>query len=295
MLRDVSVDLGTVALLAVVVWLDGWRRLPTDTLLAVRMGLGPWGVRPPWARVGPFALVTSWAPVIVPALLVTSTPAITAAGSAWASDFALTAARTRRRLRRVRAVIAMLRALGVLEILLVIVGIPVATAAFGAPGLLYGILGALVLAMQMTFGTTIALRSLGDPLGRAFRTSAQLLSPFTAPRAVEIVTSAAVGPLHSLAPLAALLGEPRFLAWLRPWAYDELAGRRHGIDTESVMMPPLVAALPRTVLERAVERGAVEAGDDGAPYCPRCTRTYADIAETCGHCDEIPLVLSGRE
>src|SRR5688500_7425223 len=174
MLSDVSVDLGTVALLAAVVWLDGWRRLPTDTLLATRTGFGPWGVRAPWARVGPFALVTSWAPLIVPVLVPTE-PRNDGTGADWERDFSVSVARTRRRLRRVRAVVAWLRTLGVLEVLLIVVGIPFATAAFGAPGLLYGILAAFVLALQLTFGATIALRSLGVPPGRAFRSSAQLL------------------------------------------------------------------------------------------------------------------------
>jgi hypothetical protein len=291
MLSNVSVDLGTVALLAAVVWLDGWRRLPTDTLLATRTAFGPWEVRAPWARIGPFALVASWAPLIVPVVVpIELSPDGT--GSRWKCDFAVTVARTRRRLRRVRAVVAMLRALGMLEVLLIIVGIPVATAAFGAPGLLYGILGAFVLAMQVTFGSTIALRSLGVPLGRAFRTSAQLLSPFTAPRATEIVTTAAVGTLHSLAPLAALLGDAHFLRWVRPWAYDELASRRHGNEPGSPPIAPLVAAVPRAVLARAVERGAPEAGDDGARYCPRCTRTYVGRVTTCAHCDELELADS---
>ena len=293
MLSDVSVDLGTVALLAVVVWLDGWRRLPADTLLATRAGFGPWGVRDPWARVGPFALVASWAPLVVPLPL--STDPATAAASAgprWRNDFGIAAARTTRRLRRVRAIVALLRAFGVLLTLLIIVGIPLATAAFGAPGLIYGVGGAFLLAIEMTFGATIALRSLGVPLGRSFRASAQLLSPFTAPRAGEIITAAAVGPLHSLAPLAALLGESRFLVWLRPWAYDALAGRSHGDDTESPSITALVGALPRRFLERAVEPATLQPGEDGARYCPRCARTYVHTAETCTNCVDCELKLT---
>jgi len=52
-----SVDPSTVALLALVLWLDGWRRMATQTTLLVRVGPGPWSVRTPWARLGPFDLV----------------------------------------------------------------------------------------------------------------------------------------------------------------------------------------------------------------------------------------------
>ena len=291
MLNDVSVDLGTVALLAVVVWLDGWRRLPADALLATRAGFGPWGVRAPWARVGPFALVASWAPLVVPLPLSTD-PAAGPAGPRWRNDFGIATARTRRRLRRVRAIVSMLRSFGILLTLVIIVGIPVATAAFGAPGLIYGVAGAFLLAIEMTFGATIALRSLGAPLGRSFRASAQLLSPFTAPRAVEIITAAAVGPLHSLAPLAALLGESRFLAWLRPWAYDALSGRRHGDDTDSPAITALVSAVPRPLLERAVAPAALEAGDDAMRYCPRCARTYVRTAIACSNCIDCELLTA---
>jgi hypothetical protein len=93
-----------------------------------------------------------------------------------------------------------------------------------------------------------------------------------------------------VAPLAALLGEPRFLHWLRPWAYDALTGRRHGDDTDSPSIATLVASVPKAVLERAVERDAPDPGDDGARYCPRCTRTYVATVASCAHCDDLALI-----
>ena len=294
MLNDVSVDYGTVALLAFVVWLDGWRRLGPDAVLVTRSGLGPWTVRAPWARTGPLALVASWAPAIVPLVLAPESSGEPLAAARWRTDFGLVAARTARRLRRVRAVSALLRALGVLLTAWIIIGIPVATARFSAPGLIYGVIAAFLLALALTFGTTISLIALGSSVGRALRAAAQLLSPFTAPRAVEIVTTAAVGPLHSLAPLAALMGDARFLAWLRPWAYDALAGRPRDIAAENATIARLVGALPRSVLEDAVALTPRDATDDGARYCPRCTRTYQDSVATCAHCDDISLVATHR-
>ena len=182
MLNDLSVDWGTVAVLAVVVWLDGWRRLPTGTLLVARAGFGSWSMRAPWARVGPFALVALWAPIVVPLLLSPEPATVESARARWRDDFPIAVARSKRRLRRVRAVVALLRVFGLLLILWIIAGIPVATARFGGPGLIYGVLGAFLVAIEMTLVTTLSLgSSLGIPLRRSFRTTAQLLSPFTAP------------------------------------------------------------------------------------------------------------------
>ena len=290
MLTEVTVDYGTVALLALVVWLDGWRRPAPDTVLVTRSGPGPWTVRPPWARIGPLALVAFWAPIVVPLILAPASPDAGSDSVRWRNDFGLVAARVERRLRRVRPVTALLRALGVLLTAWIIVGIPVATARFSAPGLIYGVIAAFLLAIVLTFGTTISLVALGASPGRALRAAVQLLSPFTAPRAVEIVTSAAVGPLYSLAPIAALMGERRFLVWLRPWAYDELAGLHRADESADATIVRLVAALPRNVLERAVSAAPDTAGDGGARYCPRCTRTYEDTVATCAECEDIALL-----
>ena len=295
MLTGVSVDLGTVALLAIVVWLDGWRRLPVDAVLVERSGFGRWDVRAPWGRLGSLALVAWWAPLVVPLVLspdpatVGSTP-----GPRWKNDFDVAAARCRRRLRRAGPEIGFLRLLGVLMIFWIIIGIPLVTARFGGRGLLFGVLGAFGLAVEITFVTTLALRGLGMSFRRSLRMTAQLLSPFTSPRAAEIVTAAAVGPLHSLAPLAALLGKQRFHAWVRPWAYDELSGRVERQEDDDSTIVNLVGAAPRHVLARAVEATAHETSGDGARYCPRCTRTYRESIEMCSNCSELALVAVPR-
>jgi hypothetical protein len=292
MVSELSVDFGTIALLAVVVWLDGWRRLPADALLISRAGFGPWSVRAPSGRAGPFALTAWWAPVVVPLLLAPESQARDEGAPRWKQDFDIALARGRRRLRRVTLVTGMLRLLGTLLILGIIVGIPIATARFGAEGLIYGVGGAFVLAIEMTLVTTVALGSLGIPFRRGFCMAAQLLSPFTAPRAPEIIAGAAIGPLHSLAPVLALLGEPRFLAWVRPWAYDELAGRSP--DTGDETVAALVRTLPRTLLERAVDGTAHEADEGATHYCPRCTRTYRDVTGQCSNCSDLPLLAVGE-
>lgn len=235
-----------------------------------------------------------WEPIVVPLILSPSPASSDAAGPPWTHDFHIALARTRRRLRRARLVVVALRAFGVLMILWIILGIPIATARFGAEGLLYGVLAAFVLAFELTVVTSVALRRLGIPLWRAIRMTAQLLSPFTAPRAASIVTTAAVGPLDSVVPLVALLGESGFLALVRPYAFDVLAGRPHAPEDETIVN--LVRTLPRRTLERAVESAVDHTpNDDAARYCPRCTRTYRDAMETCDHCSELALVaVRGR-
>jgi hypothetical protein len=288
------IDFGTIATLAIVVWLDGWRRLTTDALLVTRVGVGAWTVRPPFARIGNFGLVASWAPLIVPVVLLPSPGSAKRGHGRGTGDFDRCVARSGRRLRRVRAVTALLRALGIALTLWIIVGIPVVTAHFGGPGLIQGVMAAFLLSVAMTFGTALSLRSLRVPFRRAFRTAAPLLSPFTAPRAAEIVTATAVGPLDSLAPLVALLGRERFLAWLRPWAYDELAGRRPPDGARDATVEDLLRDLPRSVLEQAAASCRVEVTADADRYCPRCTRTYRDVAATCRECDDIPLLAVPR-
>ena len=289
-LRDLPLDFGTIAVLALVVWLDGWRRLPADALLIERVAFGPWRVVTPSMQIGAFALVAWWAPFVIPVLLSPEAATGVAKPAGWRDDFGLSVARSRQRLARVGVWLALLRGYGIAVVVWIIAGIPVATALFGGRGLIYGVLGALLLTTSAALFTVSALGTLAIPFRQALRMAAPLLSPFTAPRAAELVTTTAVGPLHSLAPVAALLGDERFLAWLRPWAYDELASRPAGPETEDGRVAALVRELPRSLLERAIAPATREAPDDGARYCPRCTRTYREAVDRCSNCEDLVLV-----
>ena len=292
MLADLPVDLGTVALLAFVVWLDGWRRLPAGSLLVTRSGVGPWSVRDEWPSVGPFALVASFAPITVP-VVVSPQHGAPEPAARWNSDFDTIVARTTRRLRRIGAPVAVLRTLGFLMTAWIIVGIPVATERFGGMGLIAGVLGAFALALIIAIITALSMRhALGISVRRSLRATVQLLSPFTAPRATEILLTAVIGPSGSLAPIAALLGERRFLAWIRPWAYDTLTDRAES-DAAHAAAAALVAALPRRILERAVELPIGDPETYGGRHCPRCARTYRDVAQVCVDCDDLELVATG--
>ena len=289
-----SVDPSTVALLAAVLWLDGWRRVAPRTTVLVRVGPGPWSVRAPWGRLGPFALVGWWPPITMPVLL----PAPAAATSpddygGWPADFDIALARGRRRLRRVRMRVAVLRVLGVLLVLWIVFGIPLWTSRFGGAGLLGGIGGAFLLAAVLTVLVSFALRALCVPWSSSVRRVVHLLSPFSATQAPELVLAAALDRLDPLARMAVLLGETRFLTWVRPLAYDALHGRVTASGADDSSIASLVRDLPRTLLTRAV-CGEAGAAEGVAAHCPRCTRTYRDDTATCGDCGGLALVKRTR-
>lgn len=289
MLGAWSADPGTVAVLVAVLWLDGWRRIGPRDLLVVRSGLGPWVEREPWAKVGSFALVAWWPPVVVPMLI----PATRSAdpgekGPGWSADFFVSMARGRRRLRRVRILTAALRILGVMLILWIAFAIPMATARFGVHGLVRAIVQAFVMSAVIALGAALGLRWLGIARGSAIRAATPLLFPFTAPRACELVIAAALRDLTADARVAALLGEKRFLRWIRPSAYDALHGGLRPED-EASAVGELVRTLPRTLIERAVQSPA---GSEEGRYCPRCARSYRGDAPGCYDCGG--LALEGR-
>lgn len=289
MLDAWSADASTIAVLALVLWLDGWRRMSATDLLLVRPGFGEWTAREPWARFGPFALVGWWPPVVIPMLLATKHSADQGGVHApWSADFSTAVSRGRRRLRRVGLVVGVLRALGVLLLLWIAVAIPLATGRFGVYGLVRGIVQAFAIAVVMALLAMLGLRWLGTTRSASLRASIPLLSPFTAPRACEAIIAAAVRDLSPLAQIAALFGETRFLQWIRPLAYDAVHGRVE--DGESNAVAALVAALPRPVLERALSDPSRD--ERGVRYCPRCARTYREDIATCYECDALGLLPS---
>ena len=286
-----SADPGTVAILALVLWLDGWRRASGTDLLLVRPGVGPWVEREPWARLGPFALVGWWPPIAAPLLI----PAKHSADEsdtrpAWSTDFFVATARGRRRLRRVRLVTVTLRVLGIALLAWIALAIPLATGRFGVYGLVRGIVQSFAISVAITLVATLGLRWLGVTRRASIRTTLPLLSPFSAPRAYELVVDAAVRDLDPLARVAALFGDDRFFLWIRPWAYDELHHRREARGVKWDTIAALVHALPHGVLERAM-RG-VPVDESGARYCPRCARMYRNEITSCYDCGALALHLA---
>lgn len=282
------VDLTTVLLLAVVLWLDGWRRVPRESLVLRRTGLGGWRVVEPWARLGAFALVALWPPSNMPLVVATGVAGSSDART-WSGDFAIGVARGRRRLRRTRVQVGALRAVGMLLIAWIVIGIPLSTARSGLDGLLLGILGAFCLSTWLAIVVAGTVRELGASWRVALRASASLVSPFAAVRAPEVVIEQALGGLSPLSRVAALLAEREFDAWLRPHAYDALHGGARGEGVQGVV--PLASQLPRAALTRATSFSVADAEPDAdTAYCPRCATSYGTGAADCANCAGVALV-----
>ena len=287
-----SVDVSTVLLLAAVLWLDGWRRVPPDALLLRKTGAGPWCVAEPWARLGAFALVGLWPPAVMP-FVVPSGGATERSGDVarWTGDFTVSVARARRRVRRVAVAITGLRVAGLVLTVWIVGAIPLATARSGLRGLLLGILGAFCLATWMAIVAGDALRLLGVRWRGALEATLLLVSPFSAIRAAEVVIDHASGGAPALARVAALLGDDSFRAWLRPHAYDAL----HAPAAASVrpQLAAAVASVPRAQLTAALAAPSADggAGDgDGDAYCPRCATAYERSVVACAGCSGVVLV-----
>jgi hypothetical protein len=285
-----SLDLGTTALLATVLWFEGWRRVPGETILVGRALIGRWHVHAPWAAIGSFVLVAWWSPVMTAVVIPLSTAPATPRPR-WTTDFLVATARGRRRLRRVRTTSGLLRTLGVVLIAWIALGIPAATTRFAAAGLAYGILAAIVLAAMMGGLALRGMRALGTGLRVSLRALAPMWSPFAASRASELTTAAAVGELEPLAQVAALMGMDRFLDWIRPWAYDALHAARAGSSGSSTTVAELVRQLPRALLERAVHtHRPAPAGEPADRYCLRCGCGFREQIVTCSDCAGVVLV-----
>jgi hypothetical protein len=286
-----AIDFGTVAVLVFVLWLDGWRRVEPGDFIVRRVGLGPWTLRTPSARVGTFALVAWWPPVVFPLVVTTSPDTQVSAGSpAWTVDHAVSVARGRRRVGRVAADIAMLRIVGTLLLVWIALGIPLMTARAGGAGLVRGIAGAFLFAGGMAITCLVVLRMSGVPGRSALRKCLPLVSPFSAARAAEVVIGEALDGLSPSAQLAALLDPPAFAEWLRPWAYDEVHARQAD-GPVAARIREMIAALPPSMLSGVIATMPSEdAGDVGSSYCPRCGHWYYQHVAACSECVNVALL-----
>jgi hypothetical protein len=258
-----DVDWSTVGVLALVVLLDGLRKVPAEALILRSVLGGPWypvessGIRP-------WRIVSLWPPISRHIILSRVEPT-------GPSDVV-------GRLRALGWTAPALTILGWLSLGALVLGIPIAAARFGGWGLVGGAAITELVAVVSAAVAFSALRRLHLPRSAAARRAAGLLSPFAAPRAGEMVLEAAVEGLLPMAVLRALLSHVAFDAWLRPRAYDAMQGNPD---------PMLRADLAREPLAAVV--GARPPGVLGL-YCPRCGHSYRDGAATCQGCDGVGLV-----
>jgi hypothetical protein len=260
-----GVDWSTVGVLALVVLLDGLRKVPPEALILRSVLCGPWyPVNSSAARPG-WRMVSLWPPISRHILLSSQI-------SPSHSPDVLG------RLQALGWTTPVLTGLGWASLGALVLGIPIAAARFGGWGLVGGAAIVELVAMLSTVIAFSALRRLDFPRSVAARRAAVLLSPFAAPRAGELVLEAAVEGLKPVAVLRALLPDAAFDAWLRPRAYDALQGNPD---------PMLPADLAREPVAMIV--GARPPGVSGL-YCPRCGQSYREGAATCQGCDGVELV-----
>jgi hypothetical protein len=258
-----ATDWSTAGILALIVLADGLRRAPPDAVLVRQIGGGPWTVVPRGSR-RPRLTLASWGAPLVTALLLPATGG-GVPDPAWRVRFD----RLRRRLLPIRV-------LGGAALLLLVAGIPVGTAAAGGAGFLAAV-GAVVAVSLLTAAAAFALvrRDGGESRG-VLGWAVHLLSPFTAPRAAELVLERWCAGQSQLALLRVLLPSPAFDSWIRPRAFDRLRAGAGGDPELDVLLDPdamraLVARPPTTL-------------SGGESYCPRCEGIYRGAVDACSDC-----------
>lgn len=245
-----GIDYGTAGLLAGIALLEGLRRVPAGALVLRRPIWGGWRVaaEPGQSRT---TIVSWWAPFTVSLLVapkeITPDPESGALASRWT---------TARRFAPAAGV------LGGITLVSLVLGIPVAIAKAGVTGFL----AALGLTAAASIGTGVvcgvALRALGASRGTAWRRGLACLSPFTAPRAIEVVYEAALAPATPLEATRAVLSPGAFREWIRPAVWDHLAGDAASEELGRLIPPSEMASLvadPGSGLD-----------DGGSTFCPRC-------------------------
>jgi hypothetical protein len=255
-----------VAVFAGLVLLEGLRRVPAGAL--VLKGSGPAGWRPrrePEPRPR-WRLISWWSP-IAPALLL---PPLGGAPAVQPGELET-------RVHLVRRAAPWLTVPAAATLLALILGLPLATARFGAVGFLAGAAVVFALAVTNACAGAFVLRRLGMATRRA-----QILpwcSPFAAGRVLEGVFEAALAGASPAQAVRALAGERVFTSWYRPRAYD--------VVFQGAYDPDLRSAADQATLE-AIVASPPQDSAGGATFCPRCAATWRVHIGTCQTC-AVPL------
>ena len=216
--------------------------------------------RPRWR------LISWWSP-IAPALVL---PPLEGRTALQAADF-------EDRLKVASRAAPWLTGSAAITLLALIIGLPVASARFGAVGFFAGAAVVLTLAAANAAAGAITLRRLGSPGRRG-----QVLgwcSPFAAGRVLETVYEVALAGASQAQAVRELAGEGVFTTWSRPRAYDVVIT---GADD-----PDLRAAADEATL-KAIVAARPPYDQPGATFCPRCAATWVLSEGPCPAC-AVPL------
>lgn len=253
-------DWSTFWLLAALTLAEGLRRAPAGGLLLRHVAGYPWHVAAGPYRAAGWRLTSAFSPLALHCLV----------------QPAEGEPRVAPRRGRMRLWIMLLRFPSLLALVALLAGVPLLAASMGTTGLIIAVAAAFGTSLLTAVLSMIALVRLGTGWKTAAWDALRIVSPFTSPRAPELVLERAMTGVPAVEAARALLQPDDFAAWLRPIAFDEIA---RGADDGIV---------PRDEAGRIVRTPPADALP-GDAYCPRCAGVYLPGAETCRGCGDVPL------
>jgi hypothetical protein len=263
--------LQAAAILALLVVLEGVRRLAPDTLVMRRTMWRRWTVARA-TRLGAGFHVVSWlVPLALPVLL---SPASGGSGEGSPGESDLASMRARE--AAVHLDVRVLQLNGIVIAAMLVIGVPYLTWSRGLFGLVIALLQLLFATMLQAMVAHDALARIGAPA--ALR---RWISPFAAIRAAEAVQEGIVAGVPRLLAIRELLGEEALLRSYRSELHDLARGDQQGSDARALAM-----LLGMERIRSFLDDRPSDLGDEG--FCPRCASRYrAGVAE-CAGC-ELPL------
>lgn len=253
-------DWTTFWLLAGIALAEGLRRVPAGGVLLRRVPGYPWQVAAGPYRAPAWRMASAFSPLALHALLQPGEGApreLPPRGG-------------------LRLWINLLRIPSLLALIALIAGVPLLSASMGTRGLILAVAAAFGASLLTAIVAMLALIRLGIGWKTAVWDALRIVSPFTSPRAPEIVMERALAGVPMIDPVRALLPPDAFAAWIRPLAYDQVMGSADD------------ALLPRAEAERIVRTPPADAAP-GDAWCPRCAGVYQPGVEACRGCGEVPL------
>lgn len=252
-------DWSTFWLLGGIALAEGLRRVPAGSLLLRHVAGYPWHVAAGPYRAAGWRLTSAFSPLALHCVLQPAEP----------GD-----ARNPMRLRR--GWITLVRIPGLLALIALLVGVPLLSASMGTMGLILAIAAAFGTALVTAMVSMLAMARMGVGWKTAAWDALRIVSPFTAPRAPEIVLERVLAGVPVVDAARALLPADAFAAWLRPLAYD------------AVVRDADAGIVPRDEAERIIRTPPADAAP-GDAWCPRCAGIYQPGVESCRGCGDVPL------
>jgi hypothetical protein len=164
---------------------------------------------------------------------------------------------------------------------LLLVGLPAAASSRGSLGFLValGVLGALCGAQALIVARWI--RAV-QPQHSLMRTMLPMLSPFRAPRALEMLREAQLQALGPMRVARVLMSQTGFEKRIRTLAFDRVShGTKHA-ELDAFLTTADAARIIKTAPEHE------------GPYCARCAATYVHGTTRCVNCSITLAVATSR-